>query len=85
MQARSVPAKRLRTLASVGLAADLWPDIAAHAGSARNYLNAPVDTCLINYNASYSTSATKFPETGAPVLGSGLCPRPKACPSEHLR
>jgi hypothetical protein len=61
-----MPAKRLRTLASVGLAAALWPDIAAHAGSARDYLNAPVDTWLIKYNASYTTSVT--PEDGTDTV-----------------
>ena len=51
------PAKRL-TLASVGVTALLWPGMTAYAGSARDYLNAPVDTWLLNYNAGYTTSVT---------------------------
>jgi hypothetical protein len=63
MQAGSMrPAKRLRTLTSVGIAAVLWTGVAAYAGSARDYLNAPVDTWLLNYNAGYTTSVT--PEDG---------------------
>jgi hypothetical protein len=50
------PAKRTRRLACVGVAAALWP-VSAHAGSAHDYLNAPVDTWLFNYNAGYTTSA----------------------------
>jgi hypothetical protein len=60
------PARRLRTLASVivGAAQGTWA--AAHAGSARDYLNAPVDTWLINYNAGYTTSVT--PEDGTDTV-----------------
>ena len=67
MRARSTrPAKRLRTLASASIAAALWPAAAAHAGSARDYLNAPVDSWLLNYNAGYTTSLT--PEDGADLI-----------------
>ena len=58
--------KRLRTLASVGVAAALWPTMVAHAGSARDYLNAPVDTWLLNYNAGFTTSLT--PEDGTDTV-----------------
>jgi hypothetical protein len=60
------PAKRLRMLASLGIAVALWPGDAAHAGSARDYLNAPVDTWLLNYNAGYTTSVT--PEDGTDTV-----------------
>ena len=59
------PAKRL-TLASVGVTALLWPGMTAYAGSARDYLNAPVDTWLLNYNAGYTTSVT--PEDGTDTV-----------------
>src|SRR5271157_1142176 len=66
MQERSMrPAKRL-TLASVGVTALLWPGMTAYAGSARDYLNAPVDTWLLNYNAGYTTSVT--PEDGTDTV-----------------
>ena len=60
------PAKGLRVLTSVGIAAVLWTSVAAHAGSARDYLNAPVYTWLLNYNAGYTTSLT--PEDGADLI-----------------
>ena len=60
------PAKGLRVLTSVGIAAVLWSGVAAHAGSARDYLNAPVDTWLLNYNAGYTTSVT--PEDGTDTV-----------------
>ena len=67
MRARSTrPAKRLRMLGCVGVAAALWTGVAAHAGSARDYLNAPVDTWLLNYNAGYTTSVT--PEDGTDTV-----------------
>src|ERR1700729_2386656 len=67
MQAGSMrPAKGLRVLTSVGIAAVLWSGVAAHAGSARDYLNAPVDTWLLNYNAGYTTSVT--PEDGTDTV-----------------
>ena len=67
MRARSArPANRFRTLASVCVAASLWPGLAAHAGSARDYLNAPVDSWLVNTNASYTTSLT--PEDGTDTI-----------------
>ena len=50
----------------MGVAAALWPAVAAHAGSARDYLNAPVDTWLLNYNAGYTTSVT--PEDGTDTV-----------------
>ena len=52
-------------LASLVLAAILWPGI-ARAGSARDYLNAPVDTWLLTLNASYTTSVT--PEDGTDTI-----------------
>ncbi len=67
MQTRSMhPAKRLTMLASAGAAASLWATVAAYAGSARDYLNAPVDTWLLNYSANYSTSVT--PEDGTDTV-----------------
>src|ERR1700734_513281 len=63
MQAGSMgPAKGVRGVTSVGIPAVLWSGVAAYAGSARDYLNAPVDTWLLNYNAGYTTSVT--PEDG---------------------
>src|SRR6202020_843768 len=67
MRARSTrQAKRCKTLAGMGVAANLWTAEPAHAGSARDYLNAPVDTWLLNYNAGYTTSLT--PEDGADLV-----------------
>jgi hypothetical protein len=50
----------------MGVAATVWTAEAAHAGSARDYLNAPVDTWLLNYNAGYTTSVT--PEDGTDTI-----------------
>ena len=50
----------------MGVAAVLWTAEIAHAGSARDYLNAPVDSWLLNYNAGYTTSLT--PEDGADLV-----------------
>jgi hypothetical protein len=61
-----MPRRRLTTLAGVSVAAALCPGIAAHAGSARDYLNAPVDTWLVNFHAGYTTSVT--PEDGTDTL-----------------
>jgi hypothetical protein len=47
-------------------AAVLWAAEAAHAGSARDYLNAPVDSWLLNYNAGYTNSLT--PEDGTDTV-----------------
>jgi hypothetical protein len=67
MRARSArPANRFSRLANLCVAASFWPGSAAHAGSARDYLNAPVDTWLLNYNASYTTSLT--PEDGTDTI-----------------
>src|SRR6202044_3702553 len=44
----------------------LWSGVTAHAGSARDYLNAPVDTWLLNYNVGYTTSVT--PEDGTDTI-----------------
>src|SRR3984957_5320152 len=60
------PAKGVRVLTSVGIAAVLWTGVAAYAGSARDYLNAPVDNWLLNYNAGYTTSVT--PEDGTDTV-----------------
>ena len=67
MRARSTqPARRSITLACLSVAAVLWFGVTAHAGSARDYLNAPVDTWLLNYNAGYTTSLT--PEDGTDTV-----------------
>ena len=50
----------------MGVAANLWTAETAQAGSARDYLNAPVDTWLLNYNAGYTTSLT--PEDGTDTV-----------------
>jgi hypothetical protein len=50
----------------LGVAVVLCPGMTAHAGSARDYLNAPVDTWLLNYNAGYTTSVT--PEDGTDTV-----------------
>src|SRR5215469_5570046 len=52
-------------LASFIVAAILWPGIAC-AGSARDYLNAPIDTWLLTLNAGYTTSLT--PEDGTDTI-----------------
>jgi hypothetical protein len=44
------------------VAAAPWFSTIAYAGSARDYLNAPIDSWLTTYNASYSASVT--PEDG---------------------
>jgi hypothetical protein len=67
MRARNMcTAKRLWTLVCVGLAAAAFPGAAARAGSARDYLNAPVDTWLLNYNAGHTSSVT--PEDGTDTV-----------------
>jgi len=60
------PAKRL-SLAAMVLCAAACPSFstAAFAGSARDYLNAPVDAWLVMYNAGYVTSVT--PEDGTDI------------------
>ena len=53
---------------SCGLAALIaFPGMAA-AGSARDYLNAPIDTWLTFYNVGYATSVT--PEDGMDLTSS---------------
>jgi hypothetical protein len=47
------------------VAASLSCPTIAHAGSARDYLNAPVDSWLTIYNSGYSTSVT--PEDGTDI------------------
>jgi hypothetical protein len=59
-------AKRWWMLACLGVAAAACPDATARAGSARDYLNAPVDTWLVNYNAGHTTSVT--PEDGTDTV-----------------
>ena len=67
MQARSMrAAKRFWTLVCLGVAAATYPGATARAGSARDYLNAPVDTWLLNYNAGQTTSVT--PEDGTDTV-----------------
>jgi hypothetical protein len=66
MQAGSMrTAKRLWTLICVVTAAACG-GAPARAGSARDYLNAPVDTWLLNYNAGYTRSVT--PEDGTDTV-----------------
>jgi hypothetical protein len=43
----------------------LLPSTIAYAGSARDYLNAPIDSRLVTYNSGYSTSVT--PEDGIDI------------------
>jgi hypothetical protein len=57
-------AKRVRFCA-ICIAAWLLPPTIAHAGSARDYLNAPVDAWLATFGAGYSTSIT--PEDGTDI------------------
>ena len=67
MQAGSMrTAKQLWTLMCLGVAAVACPGATARAGSARDYLNAPVDTWLLNYNAGYTRSVT--PEDGTDTV-----------------
>jgi hypothetical protein len=59
-------AKHLRSPATLlCVAAAPWFSTIACAGSARDYLNAPIDSWLTTYNASYSASVT--PEDGTDV------------------
>jgi hypothetical protein len=58
-------AKRWWMLVCVGVSAAACPGANALAGSARDYLNAPVDTWLLNYNAGH-TSVT--PEDGTDTV-----------------
>ena len=64
---RGKPAKRGRTfdVVLVCIAAGLAFPTVAFAGSARDYLNAPVDAWLVMYNAGYVTSVT--PEDGTDI------------------
>jgi Putative MetA-pathway of phenol degradation len=58
---------RVGFLASlIGVAGSLAPLNDASAGSARDYLNAPVDTWLAIYNASYTSAVT--PEDGTDTV-----------------
>lgn len=52
----------MRTLVVAGVITALLPSKAARAGSAREYLNVPIDSWLATYNAGYTTSET--PEDG---------------------
>jgi hypothetical protein len=56
MQAGSMRAAKRWWMFLCGVAAVVCPGADARAGSARDYLNAPVDTWLVNYNAGYTTS-----------------------------
>lgn len=59
-------AKRLQSAATLlCVVAALSFSTIACAGSARDYLNAPIDSWLTTYNASYSASVT--PEDGTDV------------------
>jgi Putative MetA-pathway of phenol degradation len=57
---------RLASALPAFLALALLPSDAAAAGSARQYLNAPVDTWLVQYGAGYSSSVT--PEDGTDTI-----------------
>jgi hypothetical protein len=60
------PAKRVWLLATpLCVAASLSFSTLVHAGSARDYLNAPIDAWLITYNSGYATSVT--PEDGTDI------------------
>jgi hypothetical protein len=59
------PAKRLSLAALVLCCGVSIVFTAAFAGSARDYLNAPVDAWLVMYNAGYVTSVT--PEDGTDI------------------
>ena len=67
LQAKAIrPAKCFGSLtARLCVAVSLWPSTIARAGSARDYLNAPIDSWLTIYNACYSTSVT--PEDGTDI------------------
>ena len=56
----------MRLLASLVVAAVIMPGMAARAGSARDYLNTPVDSWRAIYNAGYTTSVT--PEDGTDTV-----------------
>jgi hypothetical protein len=58
-------AKRVR-FCTIWIAAWLLPPTIAHAGSARDYLNAPVDAWLATFGSGYSTSIT--PEDGTDIV-----------------
>ena len=55
-------ARRFGPLIMAGILTVLLPAEGAQAGSAREYLNVPVDTWLATYNSGYTTSET--PEDG---------------------
>jgi hypothetical protein len=60
------PAKRVGLLATtLCVAACLSFSTVARAGSARDYLNGPVDAWLFTYNSGYATSVT--PEDGTDI------------------
>lgn len=60
------PAQRLSLVVALFCAAACLSFAApVHAGSARDYLNAPVDTWMIRYNVGYVTSVT--PEDGTDI------------------
>lgn len=52
------PARRFRSLLVAGVITVLLPSRDVWAGSAREYLNVPVDTWLATYNAGYTSSET---------------------------
>ena len=60
------PAKRVWLRATPLCVAAFLPfSTLVHAGSARDYLNAPIDAWLITYNSGYATSVT--PEDGTDI------------------
>ena len=67
LQAKPIPAaKHFASFATLFyVAASLLFPTNAGAGSARDYLNAPIDSWLTTYNAGYSTSVT--PEDGTDI------------------
>src|ERR1700722_17559217 len=60
-----LPMKAIFRPVTLCVAASLPFSTMARAGSARDYLNAPIDSWLTTYNASYSASVT--PEDGTDV------------------
>ena len=68
----------------MSVAAVLWTaEIVARAGSARDYLNAPVDSWFLSYNAGYTTSVT--PEDGTDTVPGVRANVSAICAHRHQR
>ena len=67
----------------MSVAALLWTADAARAGSARDYLNAPVDSWFLSYNAGYTTSVT--PEDGTDTVPGVRANVSAICAHRHQR